>query len=394
MAYQTGRNIVVNYKAETTFGTLAGATGSTGFRANRGAVNLTKAAIRSGENRRDGMMTRGRHGSRSVGGNYTGDLSLGTFDALFEAVFRSTIDSPIALTGLSLTADNAAKTITRGSGSWITDGIRVGDVIRGTLWTTTANNNKNWRVVGVTATVLTLAEAPTTVSVAETGVAITRPKKLLQGTTRRSFTWEENELDIDASEVFTGCRIGGMTLNLTPDGMITVQFTMVGQDMQVMSGAGAPYFTNPTLTTSLGMTSVEAVIRYGTTDVLDLTALELSINLNAAAQPVVGSLITPDVFDNLATMEGRITALRQDMTRVQDFLSENQVAIHLMFTENEAAPADFCSFFLGNVTLSGATKSELGNDGARTQDSTLMIGKDERGGAYNPSMISFQTSSP
>ena len=61
--------------------------------------------------------------------------------------------------------------------------------------------------------------------------------------------------------------------------------------------------------------------------------------------------------------------------------------------ENETAPQDFFSLFIGNLTLSSATKSELGSDGARTQDLQLMIGKDERGGAYQPSMVVAQTSS-
>ncbi len=68
MAYQSGRNILVAYKPEVTFGTLEDATSGKVFRPNTGGLNLTKEPIRSNENRRDGQMTRGRHGSRSVAG--------------------------------------------------------------------------------------------------------------------------------------------------------------------------------------------------------------------------------------------------------------------------------------------------------------------------------------
>ena len=67
------------------------------FRPNTGSINLTKEPIRSNENRRDGQMTRGRHGSRSVAGQYSGDLSLGSYDDLIEAVFRGTFEDALVI---------------------------------------------------------------------------------------------------------------------------------------------------------------------------------------------------------------------------------------------------------------------------------------------------------
>lgn len=393
MAYQTGRNLAVSYAPEVTFGLLpAGGAASKVFRPNSGAMSLSKEAIRSGENRRDGQQTRGRHGSKSVAGSYVADLSLGSYDDFIAAVFRGSFDTAIALTGLGLTADAATKTFTRSAGSWLTDGIRVGDVVRFGAFTTTANNSRNFRVTAVTALVLTVAETPVSITTAQTGVTLSRPKKLLMGTTPRSFSIEEAEIDIDASEVFTGCRISQMALRLATNGMAQVTFNVVGQDMQIQTGAASPYFATPVATVSIGMTAVEALIRLGSTDVLDLTGVDLSINLNAAGQPVVGSLVTPDVFTNIATVEGTITALRQDVSRVQSFLNEDQLSLHLLFTENEAEPKDFCSFFVGNLSLSSATKSELGSDGPRTQSLSLMIGADDRGGAYDPGQVKYQTS--
>ena len=393
MAYQTNRNLFVASKLEATFGTLPGASGADIFRANSGAVSLSKEPIRSGENRRDGMTTRGRHGSRSVAGSYVGDLSVGTFDKWIEAVLRGTFDTPLALTALSVAADSAAKTFTRSAGSWITDGVRIGDVVRFGAFTAggAPNNSRNFTVVALTATVLTVAETPATIA-QQTAITLARSKKVIQGTTRRSFTIEEHELDIDGSEVFTGCRIGSMQLQMQPNGMATLTFGIVGQDMQVMTGAQAPYFTAPVATVTLGLTAVEALIRLGSTPVLDITGIDLTVNLNAAGQPVVGSNITPDVFDNLATIEGSITALRQDVSRVQNFLNEDQLSLSLVFAENTAQPAPFCAFSLCNFTFSSATKSELGSDGPRTQTLNLLVGKDERGGAYDPTMISFQSS--
>jgi hypothetical protein len=395
MTYQTGRNALVAYKVESAFGTLPGATSGKVFRPNSGALNLTKEPIQSNENRRDGQMTRGRHGSRTVNAQYAADLSLGSYDDFIEAVFRGTFASELVITEAtaSLTSiTTTANTIVAGGGSWITAGLRVGDVIRLTNHATAANNGKNIRITGLTSTTITTAETLTENATPDTAFTITRPKKLVMGTTARSFTLEERDIDIDGSKVGKGIRWGQMQLDLQPNGMAIVTFTGVGQDLEVMTGSSSPYFTDPTATTSLGMTAVEAVIRLGTGDVLDVSSLSLTINLNAAGQPVVGSVLTPDVFTNQAMVEGSITALKQDFNRMEQFIDEDQLSLHLLFTENESEPKDFCSFFIGNLTLASATDSEIGSDGPRTQDISLLIGKDERGGAYEASTVVYQTS--
>ncbi|CAH1672062.1 phage tail tube protein [Chelatococcus asaccharovorans] len=392
MGYQSGRNILVAYKEETAYGELPTSMGAKVFRPNTGGLNLTKGTIQSNENRRDGMTTRARHGQRNLAGSYSGDLSLGSYDDLIAAVFRGTFDAPLALSGLSLTVDDVARTFTRSFGSWITDGVKVGDVVRFDDFTTVGNNDRNFRVTGVTATVLTVADEPVEVAVAETGVTLSRPKKVLQGLTPRSFAFEEYEADIDGSEVALGVRVGSMQLQLQPNGMAVLTFNFAGQNSDVLEGADAPHFTSPVATTSIGLTAVEAVIRIGDEDLVDLTSLDITVDLRAAGTEVVARTTTPDVFTNNATIEGNMTALRKDFTRVKNFLAEDVLSLHLLFAENEAEPKGFAAFYLGNLTLGSASKSELGADGPRTQTLSLNIGKDERGGAFDPTMIKFQTS--
>ncbi|MBS7699170.1 MULTISPECIES: phage tail tube protein [unclassified Chelatococcus] len=393
MGYQSGRNILVAYKEETSYGELPTSTGAKVFRPNTGGLNLTKGTIQSNENRRDGMTTRARHGQRNLAGSYSGDLSLGSFDDLIAAVFRGTFDAPLALTGLSLTVDDVARTFTRSAGSWIADGVKVGDVVRFGGFVTAANNDRNLRVTGVSATVLTVAEDDLAeVAVAETAVTLDRPKKVIQGLTPRSFAFEEYEADIDGSEVALGVRVGSMQIQLQPNGMAILTFNFAGQDSDVLEGADAPHFTNPVATTSIGLTAVEAVIRLGDEDLVDLTSLDITVDLRAAGTEVVARTTTPDVFTNNATVEGNMTALRKDFTRVKNFLAEDVLSLHLLFAGNEAEPRDFAAFYIGNLTLASASKSELGADGPRTQTIGLNIGKDERGGAYDPTMIKFQTS--
>lgn len=394
MVYQTGRGVAVAYKEESSYGVLAGDTSGKVFRPNTGNLTLSKDPINSNENRRDGMKSRGRHGSRSVTGQYTGDLSVGSYDDFIEAAFRGSFEAELVLDEGDFTSiTTGANSIVLASGSPITLGLRVGDVIRITNQaTSTTNNSRNLRITALSSTTITVAETLVVNAVADTDCEITRPKKVIQGVEPRSFTVEEQEVDIDSSEVFTGVRIGQMQLSLQPNGMAIVTFSLVGQDGQVKDGGDSPYFTTPTETTTIGLTAVEAKIRLGSTDVLDISSLDLTINLNAAGNPVVGSVLTPDVFTNLADVTGSITALKSDSARMQNFLDEDQLSLHLLFEENETGAADFCSFFIGNLTLASATKSDLGTDGARTQSFSLLVGVQEATG-YDRSMVVYQTSS-
>lgn len=400
MAFSSSRAVSVVYKAQSAIGTAESGTGGTGFRANSGGLNLSITPIESGESRRDGMSTRGRHGSRNVSGSYTADLSLGSFDDLVASVFWGAFDTAISIDDetvamSSATVSVSSNVITASGGSFITAGLRVGDVIRSTEGLNAADLNKNIIVTALTATAITCVRAD---GVAMTDVAgpvsawtITRARKVMQGTTKSAFTIEETETDIDGSEIFEWCRPSSFTISMQPNGMGIVTFNFVGRNMATATGESSPSLTSPTYTTSIGLTAVEAKILLGGTAVTDLTGVELTFDRRAAGNPVVGSNLTPDVFANTATLTGTITALRQDLTRTAAALAESESSLILLFQENESAPQDYICIHVPYMTLTPDSKSELGTDGPRSQTLGIMAGADGRGGAYDAKMMSWQT---
>lgn len=402
MSYQTGRQIAVYYKKQSGLGVIAPITSpfAKQFRANTGGLSLSKALIQSGENRTDGMMTRGRHGYCTANGQYVGDLSLATFDDLFEAALRGTWGAALVLTNASASLGTITwgiNTVTAAGGSWITAGVRNGDVIRFSGSPAHPNFGKNLRVTGVTASVLTIAETLGISPGTSAAWTLTRPKKVIQGNPKveRYFTFEEREIDIDTSEVFADCKVGGLQVQLQPNGMGLLTFPITGRDMVQDDAGASPYFTTTQApTTGLGMTSLEAKIRLGTLDVVDLTACDINLTMNPGGVNVVGANVTPDVFLNNAAISGTITGLRADFTRMQQAMNETDLSLHLMFKENESAPEDFVAFNIPYMTIAPGQKSQLGADGPRTQQFQLVIGKDERGGAADPTMIAVQTSAP
>lgn len=395
MANQTGTGILVAYKAQPTKGTAPGAAGGKRLRLNSSpGLSLQRATILPGEIRSDRQSPMGRLGSKTVQGSYTADLSVGSFDEWLEAVMRSTWVASVALAaGVGTEYTTTANTIVRASGSWITLGVRVGDVIRGTNFPDAANNNVNLRVTAVTAAAITVAETLVANATADADAVVTVLRKLANADTptRRAFYIEEYHEDIDQSEVFDYCRIVGFTIRGGPDAMATIEFQVMGTDADVLATGASPYYTTPTLSTAVGLVFSDGLIRFQGADIAIATAFELTVTLNAATLPVIGSNTSPDVFDNRMDVSGSISMLRQDLDNVSAFNAETEYEMHLLLTEPESEPKDCVSIFVPRVKLSGVDAA-LGQDGGMIETLPFMVGKQEGVTGYDDTTMTISTS--
>ena len=166
--------------------------------------------------------------------------------------------------------------------------------------------------------------------------------------------------------------------------MLKITFRSQFQDMETFNADGAspgtaPFYDSPTITTTLGLTAVEAKIILGTETVVDLTTLTLDWDWNAEGEEVIGSDITPDIWYNQASLSGNVGILRKDMVNVTRFLNETPLDLSLRFKEKEADPADLMGFYIPQFTFATSTKSEIGTDGPRIATHDIMCGVDERG---------------
>ncbi|MGX1046551.1 phage tail tube protein [Bradyrhizobium diazoefficiens] len=289
--FQTNQNGLVAYKKQATLGTPATGAGASLLRLTGGnGLRLSKAAINSQEVRADGMSPRGRHGSQKLAAAYNAEVSLGSIDPIIEACMRSTWDS-IALTKTqadftSLTT--GANTIILASGNPITMGFRVHDIIRCTGLPDAANNGKNLRITGLSATTITVAETLVVNAAADTTCSITRPgKRLINPATlsKAYFTLEEYEGDIDQSTVAQDFVWGSVKFTMQPDGLLLAEVAGTGTGQIQANATGAsPYFTAPAAPTDVPFSVVDATIRLGGVDQVALTAFDMTLNIPADGQ--------------------------------------------------------------------------------------------------------------
>lgn len=201
----------------------------------------------------------------------------------------------------------------------------------------------------------------------------------------RSFTFEEYEQDIDAAEVFSGCRVASLRVSLAPDGMATGEFGVVGTDLSLLSGAAAPYFVAPAASPGEALVATDAAITLGGTPVLDFTACDFTIDLGGAGQPVIGSTVTPDVFLNNMRISGTISALRADVVRQQAFLDETELALVLTLVAPAPATATL-SFTIPRIKFTDFSAG-LGDDGAVVATLPFVAGKPDASNMVTVSSI-------
>lgn len=367
MGYSTGIFKKLAYKKESTWNTLPGASGAQYLRRVSSDLDLMKDVYESNEIRTDQQTADLRHGIRKPGGNIKGELSPQTWVDFFAGSMRKAFVATSAITSASFTiaASGSYWTITRAAGSFLSDGVKQGDVVQLTAGAfNAANLNKNLGVVDITsATVMLVTPLNGVALVAEGPIAsatMSIPGKRVwtptSGHTDDSFSIEHWHSDISQSEVFSGQKIDTMALALPATGMATIDLAFKGAGITT---AQAQYYSSPTSPTSSGvLAAVNGVLRAGAVTIAYLTGAQINYSGGMEEKPVIGSNTLAAIFAHRVKVEGQVTGLFTDRTFADAFLNETAMTLSIWATTNNNANADFLGFTIPNVKLKGAKKGD------------------------------------
>lgn len=393
-------------KNEPTYGALAGATGAQLLRRVTSTIDLNRDKYDSKEIRSDQQVADANLGTHRVAGNINGELSLATYKALFAASLRKAwTTGPVytASTGDGLTVSNSGKTFTRvggSSGSFLTDGFKVGMVVR--VANVAGVTSQNYRITALTALIMTVAEAPgTDVGAADEDATITTVGSMLwvptSGHTDDSFNIEHHFSDISTVEVFLGMQVNQIQLGLPSTGNATFQAAMLGQDMNddPNGDTSAPYFTSPTAeTTTEVLRAVNGKLRLAGSDVASVTGMNLTINSNITGDPVIGSNLIPEMFPGRVTVTGQFTAYYRDGDLMADFKNETELSLSMLMATAGGSPVDFMALSLSRIKLTGVTKDDGEKGLIQTVPFQALLRTDGgTGTAYEKTTIMLQDSS-
>lgn len=390
-------------KKQSALGTKATAGSAQVYRRVTSTIDLAKETYESNEIRPSMQKADYRHGVRSVAGTINGELSVGTYQEFMGSVLRAAWAATSAYAaGTDVTAAATSPHFVDASGGFLTAGLKVGMVGRWTGFaggSATTNNDRNFLITALTATNMTGAFLDGTAVVADAAgdsVTFTPLGKSVyiptSAHTRDYWTIEHNFADITQAEQFTDCTLASMNISLPATGMATVEFPVLGLDMDTSTAA---YFTSPTAASSGDiLAAVNGAVYVNGTAVALITSMDVNINGNAVSVGgVVGSNVAPDITPGSIVVGGTMTVLLQDATMRDYFVNETEVSVVAAFTTNNTATASVMTLTMPVVKVGGAGKDDGEKGIVMTMPFTAL--ENTAGGAgtaHNATTITIQDS--
>jgi len=385
MAIASGIEKLVVLAIQTAQGTVAEAALATAryMRRVTSSLDLAKETYQSNEIRPDRQIGDFRHGVQSIEGTLNGELSPETYELLMAAILRKDFVAGVSDAANSNVASDASGTLTRSDalGSWLEDGFKIGDIVRCTGFTATANNDLNLMITAVTDTVMTvLALNGSTLTTEAEGQAITtavvgqKTWTPTTGHTENWFTLEHYFGDIDSSEVYYDVKPNSMAISLPATGMATIDVGLMGLNHNYLDSGASPYFSAVLDATETGIVAaVNGVITVEGTQIALITSIDFDIAANLTSEPVVGSNVKPDLFEGRVAVTGNMSVYFEDDTFRDYFEDETEVSISCAFTTNNDDDADFIAFSMPRVKMGGSTKDDGEKGIIQTMPFTALI---------------------
>ena len=366
MVQATGVFKQVAIKREVTFGLIPVAAAAQLLRRVTSTVDLSKDTYSSNEIRPDMQVADFRHGVRRVKGSISGELSPKTYSDQLSVMLKRDFTAGASTAAASVTIAGAvgAWTITRAAGSYLTDGFKIGDMIRLSVGALNANNiNKNLLILALTATVATCTVLNSTTLTAEgpivgTTISVQGKKTWIPATgqTDISYSLEHWYNDVSQSRVYSGIKFDKAAINLPPTGLATISFDVLGQNQTT---AQVRYFTAPTAITATGIVAaVNGVLMVNGVAQATVTGLSLTIDPTFSGDPVVGSNIIPNLFAGPVKVSGQFTAYFTDNVLSDLFANETETSLIVALTTDNTAAADVLVFTLPRIKVGGQQQND------------------------------------
>jgi hypothetical protein len=389
------------YKKELTYGTAPAQASAQALRRVQSSIDLVKDTYQSNEIRTDLQMADFRHGVRRIQGKLSGELSPKTYADFFGFALKRDFAAVTGWTGATVTVGapvSGVYPITATGVTVLAGGLKVGHVIRFTAGTlAAANQSVNLLVTDITSetafNVLPLNGKTLTQEASKTGVSFSVTGKTtyvpLTGHTDNSFSLEHWYSDLAQSELFMGCKISRIGLQLPPTGIATIDMDVVGQRGSV--ALSAQYFTSPTAATTTGLlAAVNGKVLMGGSVLANVTGLSIDVAANFSGDPVVGATLVPFQFAGRVLVSGQMSVYFDSVTQRDAFVNETLTNLVAVLTADNTDTADFISIALPAIKLGGSGKNDgevglvqtipfqallnsTGGTGVKTEKTTIQV---------------------
>jgi hypothetical protein len=356
-----GINKITVLKQQTGLGVPATGAGGQVLRRKTSVAKKSRATYTNDEIVQHQQSTGVNLGTASTSWDFDGLLSPGTYAVPLQSLLRKVFTAGAATAAAAITIAGAGPTytVTRGTGSYLTDGVKVGDVVTlGGGSFNAANAGNNLLVAALTPTAATVVTVNGSALVVEGPVAggvmsVAGKKSLvpMTGHTDTLFTVEEWYGDLSKSELFPDLRIGQADIGLPASGNATIK--LASQGLGVRTRGNAQVLTSPAAaTTTPVLTAVRGVVLANGVPQSGITSISMTIKANLTeVGPVVGSNFNPDMSRGRVEVTGTFSALFDNTTLGALYDNETVTSLVAVMAADTTNGADFVAINLSAIKL-------------------------------------------
>ena len=349
--------VAIRHVTESVFGTTPATPALKELRFTGESLNYNLSNVVSEEIRADRMTSDLVQVQSDAAGDLNVELSYDAYDDFIQAALAGTWSTPLNISSSGIDAAAADDSFNRGSGSFVTDGVQVGQWIRVTGF---ANQTREYfRVATVVALKITVEQSVVTESAGPT-VNITG-SMLRNGTTKRSFTIQKFIDGITTPQYinFRGARVGQMQLNLQTGTILTGVFSIMalGATRSDSAIAGQTLVPAPTNDVLNAVGNVAEVLFDGSISAQFFNNMSLTINNNLRAQDAIGSLDHIGIELSRLEVNGSLELYFDDGVEYQRFISATAFSMSFRVTDSDGNAYVFtlprCKYESGEVVAGG-----------------------------------------
>ena len=332
MAKASGSRVEIAYKTETVPGTVdaPAESGWSAIRKNSETLAGPSDVVESGEIRSDRQNASDIQGNKNVGGGVVTEMSNGSHDELMSScLYEDWVTASIG----ALDIDIASNVLTT-SGDFTASGFVVGQWV---LLSGFANSENNtWvKLTVVGTTTATVVGATLTDEANADNLQGVDGDYLIGGVDPQYVSVRKAYRDIDKAVIFTGCIVSAMGINIAPNSVIGLNFTVNGRDEELRQGTGAT--GAGTIATDLSvanpMDSFSGVALLDDTINNNITSLALTIENNIDDLFVVGSRFKVDQSAGRQDVNGQIGFYFEDLTEYANAVNHTSKTLDLSMSD-------------------------------------------------------------
>jgi hypothetical protein len=329
MAFSESNRVSWRFIAEVTFGVTPTTPTMLEILRTDGEFTAVTETVVSESVRADRM----RQGLHRVGqhneASFSAEFAYGQYDDLFQAVLCGTW-ATATLTATDIDAASADDSLNSAAAAFVSSGFVAGMWVLVSGLTVTAEN-RLYKIAAVTTAKMTFSASihPTTgayttpvaltTEAAGASITIKSAGMLRNGTTARSFTFEEAYTDVSDFWQYRGVRMGDMTLTIEPKSLIKLDFTATGKSFSRTGSTIASVVTAPNSNIPFNATSdVIGMAEGGAAATVSLTQIQLMVKNNLRYQDAIGSLTPAGIGYGTQDITGQIVAYNDGSGTLED----------------------------------------------------------------------------